>query len=66
MKFFNLFRKPAAPLLTPMEEAQVLCDLVNEVIPTLPRNVSFWMDWNVRPPRLIIQERQPGKRVYPQ
>lgn len=61
---WNPFRKKR-PELTPMERAELACDIVNDVIPDLPRGTMFWMDWDSRPPRLVIQERQPGKRVYP-
>ncbi len=64
---WNPFRKKAPPVQrTPLEEAQIICDLANATIPHLPRNVSFWMDWTQRPPRLVLNERQPGRTVYPQ
>lgn len=64
LPMWNPFKKKPKPMTT-MERAQLACDIVNDIIPELPRNVSFWMDWNARPPQLVLQERQPGKRVYP-
>jgi len=61
---WNPFRKRPEPI-TPLQQAQELCDIANELIPQLPRGFSFWMDWSTRPPQLTINERTPGKRVYP-
>ena len=61
---FNLFRKKVRQL-TPIQQAQHICDAANAVMPDLPRGVSFWMDWSQRPPRLILQERMPGRQIFP-
>ena len=57
-------KKTPAPQRTPMENAQSLCDIANQLMPDLPKGVSFWMDWSTRPPQLTLRERCDGKRVY--
>lgn len=56
--FTDMFRKtlPPEPVEeTPIERALRLRDEVNEVIPLLPKDVQFWMEW--RPQRLQVVER---------
>lgn len=62
--FRNLFKKAPPPTRTPMETAQDICDLANAIRPDLPMGVTFWVDWESRPPQLTLRQRTNGVRIY--
>lgn len=59
---------PPEPTRDPIQEITSAIDRVNEVMPYLPKRFSLWVDWEERPPALILRETdytKARKVVYP-